>query len=174
MSQIEPDGTATVELLREDGSVQAFTVDDGQTILEATDDADVDLRYGCREGKCVSCTARLVRGDVEYVTDPEALNESQREDGFVLLCVSEPDGECVIEVGKHVLADAFPKLWHTESRATEVQELLGVVEASKELDDVEEVDLDADHLDHLRGAMALFPNLHRVSEAYYRTEHDDE
>ncbi|MFB6183224.1 MAG: 2Fe-2S iron-sulfur cluster-binding protein [Haloarculaceae archaeon] len=166
MSSTSAESTV-VDFVRADGTLQSLSVGPDQTILAATDDADIDLRYGCREGKCVSCTARLLEGEVEYVTPPRALDEDQRAAGFVLLCVARPATDCVVEVGKHVLAEAYPSLWHSE-RGVEAREVRDVVEARKQLAQVEDVDVDADHLDHLRGAMAQFPNLHRVNEAYHR------
>lgn len=105
----------TVTLVRDDGSTSTVRVAGDETVLEATDDADIDLRYGCREGKCVSCTARLVEGELSYYREPQALSDEQREAGFVLLCVAHPASDCTIEVGRSVLADAFPGLWRPES-----------------------------------------------------------
>jgi len=105
----------TVTLVGDDEAVSRVTVEPGQTILEATDDTSIDLRHGCREGKCVSCTARLVDGEITYERDPRALDEDKREDGFVLLCIAHPVSDCRIEVGRSVLADAFPGLWRSGS-----------------------------------------------------------
>lgn len=105
----------SVELVGDDGDVSSITVEPGETILEATDDTAIDLRHGCREGKCVSCTARLLDGEIAYERAPQALDEDKREDGFVLLCIARPVSDCRIEVGRSVLADAFPGLWRSES-----------------------------------------------------------
>lgn len=102
-----------VTVVRDDGHTSSVRVGPDETVLEATDDTDVDLRYGCREGRCVSCTARLLDGEVAYLTEPEALDERQREAGFVLLCVARPVSDCRIAVGRSVLADAFPTLWRS-------------------------------------------------------------
>lgn len=157
----------TVTLVREDGKREIVNPDVDQTILEAAADEGVDIRYGCKEGQCVSCTSLLIDGEVTYVREPEALNGHHRREGFVLLCACKPVGDCRLEVGKHVLAEAFPQLWQTEAgRITEQMRM-----ARRKLNTVDGVDVyDADHMDHLRGAMAHFPNLHEVSEAYYRTE----
>lgn len=109
----EGDGRRVV-LVRDDGSTDELAVGPGQTILAATDDADVPLRHGCREGRCVSCTARLLEGEVDYLTEPRALPDRLRAEGFVLLCVARPATDCRVAVGRGVLADAFPGLWRTE------------------------------------------------------------
>lgn len=162
----------TVDLVQEDGTHVALDAGDGTTILEASDEANIDLRYGCREGKCVSCTGLLLEGDVEYITEPESLNEDQREEGFVLLCISEPTEECKVEVGKHVLGEAFPNLWRTESNGSGVESMK---KARRKLRTVDDVDIhEKEHMDHMRGAMGIFPNLHEISEAYYRTDAEKE
>lgn len=104
-----------VTLVRDDDSTSTVRVAGDVTVLEATDETDIDLRYGCREGKCVSCTARLVEGELSYFREPQALSAEQREAGFVLLCVAHPASDCTIEVGRSVLADAFPGLWRPDS-----------------------------------------------------------
>jgi CDP-4-dehydro-6-deoxyglucose reductase len=43
-----------------------FRVEPGQTLLEAAIAQRVGLPYGCRDGKCGSCTAELLDGDVSY------------------------------------------------------------------------------------------------------------
>jgi len=104
-----------VTVVRDEAVVSSVRVGPGETILQATDDTDIDLRHGCREGKCVSCTARLLDGEVGYESEPQALDERKREDGFVLLCIARPVSDCRIEVGRSVLADAFPGLWRSGS-----------------------------------------------------------
>lgn len=100
-----------VEFVRGDGTTECLTVSPEETILAATDDSVLDLRHGCREGRCVSCTARLLEGEIEYVTEPHALTRDRRADGFVLLCIARPLKDCRLAVGREVLADAFPGLW---------------------------------------------------------------
>jgi len=155
-----------VTLVREDEECEVVDPHGDQTILSAMTDAGIDMRYGCQEGRCVSCTSLLTDGDIEYVSEPEALDGQHRAEGFVLLCVSTPTEDCRVEVGKHVLAEAFPHLWTEADRTTE-----RLRTAQRKLNAVDGVDVyDADHMDHLRGAMAHFPNLHEIREAYRRVE----
>ena len=100
-----------VEFVHDDGETDVVAVGPDETLLEATDDTPIGLRYGCREGRCVSCTGRLLDGEVSYVAEPHALDADQRADGFVLLCVAVPESDCRVAVGRSVLADAFPGLW---------------------------------------------------------------
>ncbi|MFB6183056.1 MAG: 2Fe-2S iron-sulfur cluster-binding protein [Haloarculaceae archaeon] len=160
------DRSYEVELIREDGSSDVLTVGADETILEATDPTDVDLRYGCREGKCVSCTGLLIEGDIEYVTEPSALNDQQRADGFALLCIGKPRSDCRVRVGKSVLGAAFPSLWHVEGAVT--QDLIELERASEEIDDVDEATVADDHLESMQGSLSHFDNLKQVREAFDR------
>ena len=76
----------------------SFEVDARRTLLEALEAHGVSLPYGCRYGGCISCAARLVDGEVDQSTGV-ALNGRQLADGYVLLCVALPLGDCTLEVG---------------------------------------------------------------------------
>lgn len=104
-----------ITFVRDGHDGRSLEMSPDETILEATDDTEIDLRYGCRAGKCVSCTARLLQGDISYLKPPQALSSRQQESGFILLCVAQPDSDCRIEIGRGVLEDAFPQLWRNPS-----------------------------------------------------------
>jgi CDP-4-dehydro-6-deoxyglucose reductase len=52
-----------------------FQVEDNEPILEAAIRQNVGLPYGCRNGRCGSCAADLVSGEVTYYGQPEALED---------------------------------------------------------------------------------------------------
>jgi ferredoxin len=56
------------------------------------------LPYGCRYGGCISCAAKLLSGEVDQ-RGGVALNGRQLADGYVLLCVARPLGDCTFDVG---------------------------------------------------------------------------
>jgi NAD(P)H-flavin reductase/ferredoxin len=63
-----------------------FTVGDGP-ILDAGLRSGVNLAYGCRHGNCSTCKYQLIEGEVELgAASPYSLPESERDDGWVLLC----------------------------------------------------------------------------------------
>ena len=70
-------------------------VGEGQTILDATEAAGESLPSMCRVGVCGTCRIRLISGDVDG--DFDALDASDREDGFILACVARPRTDCVVE-----------------------------------------------------------------------------
>ncbi|MDG5776019.1 2Fe-2S iron-sulfur cluster-binding protein [Haloarculaceae archaeon H-GB2-1] len=94
-----------------DGNTATVDVEDGESILDAADDAGLDLRSGCRQGQCTSCTGKLVSGEVEYIEEPKAVTEDKREDGWVSLCIATPDGDCTVAKSDEVLVEAFPRVW---------------------------------------------------------------
>jgi ferredoxin len=86
-------------------------VPQGETLLKAAEHAGFELRSGCRNGRCTSCTGRLTKGEVAYVKQPESLTSEQIDAGYVSLCVATPAEDCRVEIGDQVLAEAFPNLW---------------------------------------------------------------
>lgn len=61
-----------------------FKVEDSETILDAAIRQGVGLPYGCRNGRCGSCAADLVSGQVTYTGSPPALEDL--EPGKCLPC----------------------------------------------------------------------------------------
>ena len=66
-----------------------------QTLLDAAETAGADIPTLCRAGVCGTCRTRLVSGDARCTSD--ALDERDREAGFVLPCVTWAQGDCALE-----------------------------------------------------------------------------
>ena len=87
--------SGTVELLP---SGRSFTVAPNRTLLECALGAGISLDYGCANGSCGCCKARVVSGSVvdarfhDYV-----ISAREKLEGFVLLCSTEASGDVVIE-----------------------------------------------------------------------------
>lgn len=71
-------------------------VSDGDTLLDTAERNDVQIPYGCRQGQCGTCVTRVLSGAVQM--DAEAgLTAEQKNDGYVLPCVSRAKGTVVLE-----------------------------------------------------------------------------
>ena len=75
-----------------------FTVQAGESVLDAALRQGVTLPYGCRNGTCGSCKGKVVAGRVEYGdTPPVALTEEERARGLALFCQARPVDDLNIE-----------------------------------------------------------------------------
>jgi CDP-4-dehydro-6-deoxyglucose reductase len=79
-------------------SGRQFSVDSGETVLEAAQRAGIALPYSCRAGVCGSCKATLLEGDCIYPRNPPlALSGTAPSQHAILLCQAVPCGDLRIE-----------------------------------------------------------------------------
>jgi len=79
-------------------SGKQFDVDDDEFILEAALRQGVVLPYGCRNGACGSCKARVIDGEIEQGAHSEkALSADEAARGYALLCCSHPRSDVSVE-----------------------------------------------------------------------------
>jgi CDP-4-dehydro-6-deoxyglucose reductase len=62
--------------VRISNSGHQFEAEENETILDAAMRQNIGMPYGCRNGRCGSCVADLVSGDVKYYATPPALEEA--------------------------------------------------------------------------------------------------
>jgi ferredoxin-NADP reductase len=67
----------------------------GASLLEQAEAAGLTPEYGCRMGICFSCTSRKTEGTVRNLLTGET---SSLPDEDIRICVSAPDGDCVVEL----------------------------------------------------------------------------
>jgi CDP-4-dehydro-6-deoxyglucose reductase len=77
---------------------QRFSAHDRENLLDAALRHGLTLPFGCRNGSCRSCRARLREGRVSEPLGPSlALSALERERGYLLLCRSRAAGDLQLE-----------------------------------------------------------------------------
>ncbi|WP_199255995.1 2Fe-2S iron-sulfur cluster-binding protein [Mycolicibacterium mengxianglii] len=74
-------------------------VGEDESILDAAFRQGIHLMHGCREGRCSACKSFVLDGDIQmddYSTF--ACNDSEADEGYVLLCRTHAYSDCTIEL----------------------------------------------------------------------------
>ncbi len=88
--------TYNVHLLNKKRNLDVvLAVDESTTILEAAEEAGLDLPFSCHSGSCSSCVGKVVEGDIDQ-SEQVFLDDDQAAKGFALLCVTYPRSDCTI------------------------------------------------------------------------------
>ncbi len=64
------------------------------SILDALDEAELDIPYSCRDGNCGACEVILLSGEVEYLQDPSY----ETSESCILICCAIPITNVSIEL----------------------------------------------------------------------------
>ena len=88
-----------IRFFRGESEIGETTLVDGQTILEAAEDAGVDIPRNCTSGPCGTCLVTQMSGHVPLPDDiPPGLDEYLLGEGGILSCCLSPTSYCQIDV----------------------------------------------------------------------------
>ncbi|HRK41838.1 MAG TPA: phenylacetate-CoA oxygenase/reductase subunit PaaK [Gemmobacter sp.] len=89
-------GSGTQATVTLDGATRSFEMPrQGQTILEAAIEANLDAPYSCKAGVCSTCRCKVLEGEVEMAIN-HALEDYEVRAGYVLSCQATPLSDRVV------------------------------------------------------------------------------
>ena len=62
---------------------------EGESIVDAANNAGIDAPWSCHAGVCATCRAKVLEGKVRMESH-HALTEEEIEEGYILSCQSHP------------------------------------------------------------------------------------
>jgi CDP-4-dehydro-6-deoxyglucose reductase, E3 len=86
---------------------RTFKARSGQSVLDASLAAGLNLPHSCKSGHCSSCRARLISGRVEYPRGrPAGITAQEEAGGMVLLCQARALSALVVEARRIASVDS--------------------------------------------------------------------
>lgn len=77
------------------GLEQVISVPDDQYILDIAEDEGIRLPFGCRQGECSACIAKLIQGKVNQ-QEQKFLSIAEQKEGYIVTCVTYPRSDCTL------------------------------------------------------------------------------
>jgi ferredoxin len=82
------------------GKTHTISVAEDQKILDAADEAGLNLPRSCNSGVCTTCAAKIIgEGSVDQ-SDGMGVSPELQAEGYALLCVAYPKSDLTIETEK--------------------------------------------------------------------------
>lgn len=77
------------------GLDKTIEVPEDEYMLDIAQNYGIHLPYGCRQGNCSGCLAKLVSGEVDQ-SEQKFLRSEEQEAGYILTCVAIPLSDCTV------------------------------------------------------------------------------
>jgi ferredoxin-nitrite reductase len=71
------------------------TCSEQEFVLDVADKSGVEIESSCRAGTCGTCTAKILKGEVTYEENYDAV--SSLEAGYILTCCAKPVSSVIID-----------------------------------------------------------------------------
>ncbi|GBF79929.1 2Fe-2S iron-sulfur cluster-binding protein [Aphanothece sacrum] len=68
------------------------------SILETAEEAMIEVNSSCRSGGCGTCKIKKLEGEIRYEGEPDGLDPSERNQGYILGCIAYPTGRVIIDI----------------------------------------------------------------------------
>jgi CDP-4-dehydro-6-deoxyglucose reductase len=100
-----------------------FFVEGNNSILEAGLSAGLALNYGCSNGNCGKCKAKLISGEVKKIRQHDfVITEADKNQGYILACSNTAISDIVLEADEATHANEIP-LQKIPARVKKVEKL---------------------------------------------------
>jgi CDP-4-dehydro-6-deoxyglucose reductase len=100
-----------------------FFVEGNNSILEAGLSAGLALNYGCSNGNCGKCKAKLISGEVKKIRQHDfVIPEAEKNQGYILACSNTAISDIVLEADEATHADEIA-LQKIAARVKKVEKL---------------------------------------------------
>lgn len=96
VASVGADAIAHEVEVHENGKSKAFSVREGETVLQAARRAKVNLSSGCESGVCGTCRVKMLRGNIE-TPEESVLTAEERAEGYALVCIGKVKAPCAFE-----------------------------------------------------------------------------
>ncbi len=86
-----------------------YISDKSETLLESALRSGLSVDYGCNDGKCGKCKAKLVSGEVEKTAHQDyVFSASEKSQSYILTCSNSALTDVTLEIEEAVGADDIP------------------------------------------------------------------
>lgn len=76
----------------------SFQCSENQNILDAALNSGIFLEYSCLDGRCRSCSAKVLNGTTVELQDNLSLNKDEKREGNILTCISCPTSDVELDI----------------------------------------------------------------------------